>query len=223
LFAKAEGGEGVTKAGVDKEEEKLPSKSVARRTSKKEASTRAPVVDKNYFTPEYKSTVLSYWTAPYNQQDVLEYLNIGDARHKRGCLYVKFVKTLYLLGNEYLSPEEFVKRWRSLYKWEFNLQMQESNYGGMGELTLSLGRLKDPKDDDWCLTDGVSLTMYLWDSPDYKKKASWNESLGLGQQVDYRQCWQWLVCCQRIPERRDCLILCQQCRLQVPEQMDSKG
>jgi hypothetical protein len=174
LFAKAEGGEGVTKAGVDKEEEKLPSKSVARRTSKKEASTRAPVVDKNYFTPEYKSTVLSYWTAPYNQQDVLEYLNIGDARHKRGCLYVKFVKTLYLLGNEYLSPEEFVKRWRSLYKWEFNLQMQESNYGGMGELTLSLGRLKDPKDDDWCLTNGVSLTMYLWDSPDYKKEASWN-------------------------------------------------
>jgi hypothetical protein len=89
LVAKAGSGEGVTKVGVDKEEEKLFSRRVPRRTSKKRASTGALVVGDDYFTPEYKSTLLSYWTAPYNQQDVLEYLNIGNARHKRGCSYEK--------------------------------------------------------------------------------------------------------------------------------------
>jgi hypothetical protein len=53
--------------------------------------------------------------------------------------------------------------------------MPHSNYGGMGELALRIGRMKDPKDDDWCLADGViSLTMYLWDFPHYNKKQSWN-------------------------------------------------
>jgi hypothetical protein len=156
------GGEDVTKAGVDKEEERLHSKRVPWRTPKKKTNTPAPVVDKDYFNTEYKRTVLSYWPAPYNEQDVLEYLNIGDARQKRGCPYVKFVQTLHLLGNEYLSPEKFMQSEGKLYKWEGDFKMQQSNYDGMGELALRLGRIKDPKDDDWRLADGVSLTMYLW-------------------------------------------------------------
>jgi hypothetical protein len=55
LVAEAGGGKGVAKAGVSKEEEKLPSRRVLRRTSKKRASTGAPVVDNDYITPEYKS------------------------------------------------------------------------------------------------------------------------------------------------------------------------
>mgnify|MGYP002176707461 CR=1 FL=1 len=174
FIAELESGEDATKAGVDKEEEKLPSKRVPRRTSKKKTITPAPVVDKDYFTKEYKRTVVSYWAASYNQRDVLEYLNIGHAKEKRGCSYIKFVRTLYLLGNEYLSPEEFAKSDGKLYRWEVNVKMGQSNYGGMGELALSVGRTKDPKEDDWHLADGVSLTMYLWDSPDYNKKQSWN-------------------------------------------------
>jgi hypothetical protein len=60
------------------------------------------------------------------------------------------------------------------YKWEGNFEMRQSNYGGMVELALRLGRMKEPKDDDSCLADGVSLTMYLWDLPGYRKKQSWN-------------------------------------------------
>jgi hypothetical protein len=49
---KFEGGEDVTKAGEDKEEEKLHSKRVPRRTPKKKADTPAPVVDKDNFNME---------------------------------------------------------------------------------------------------------------------------------------------------------------------------
>jgi hypothetical protein len=59
-----------------------------------------------------------------------------------------------------------------LYKWEGNFLMRQSNYGGMGKLALCLGRMKDPKYDEWRLADDVSLTMYLWDLPGYKKKQS---------------------------------------------------
>jgi hypothetical protein len=62
-----------------------------------------------------------------------------------------------------------------LYKLEGNFKMRQSNYDGMWELALSLGRMRDPKDDDWSLANGVSLAMYfLWDLPDYNKKQSWN-------------------------------------------------
>jgi hypothetical protein len=54
------------------------------------------------------------------------------------------------------------------------LQMQEWNHGGMGNLVLCLRRLTEPKDDDWRLTEGAGLTMYLWDEPKYKKKPTWN-------------------------------------------------
>jgi hypothetical protein len=43
------------------------------------------VVDKDYFNREYERAVLSYWVDPYKEEDVLEYLNIGDATQKRGC------------------------------------------------------------------------------------------------------------------------------------------
>jgi hypothetical protein len=153
------------KAGVDKEEEKLPAKRVPGRTPKKKTNIPALVVDKDYFNREYKRGVLSYWADPYKEEDVLEYLNIGDATQKRGCSYVKFIRTLYLLGNKYLSPEEFMKLEGHYYKWEGNFEMRQSNYGGMGELALCLGRMKELKDDDSCLANGVSLTKYLWDLP----------------------------------------------------------
>jgi hypothetical protein len=101
-----EGGEAVTKAGVDKEEEKLPAKRVPGRTPKKKTNIPALVVDKDSFNREYKRAVLSYWADPYNEEDVLEYLNIGDATQKRGCSYVKFVRTLYLsLGMNTCCPK----------------------------------------------------------------------------------------------------------------------
>jgi hypothetical protein len=167
-------GEDVTTVGVNKEEERLACERVPRRTAMAKTNTPAPVVDKDYFNWKYKQTVLGYWTAPYDKQVVLKYLSIHNARPKRGCSYQKFAETLYALGNEYLSPEEFVKSDGKLYKWESNFPMRPSNYGGMGEFVLRLGRMKDRKDDDWCLAAGASFTMYLWDSPVYKKKESWN-------------------------------------------------
>jgi hypothetical protein len=89
-----EGGEAVTKAGVDKEEEKFPAKRIPGRTLKQKTNIPALVVDKDYFNREYKRAVLSYWVDPYKEEDVLEYLNIGDATQKRGCSYVRFVRTL---------------------------------------------------------------------------------------------------------------------------------
>jgi hypothetical protein len=119
-------------------------KRVARRTPKKKTSTPAPVVDKDYFTKEYKSDMLRYRTDPYNKKYVLAYMNIGNAaRQKRERLYIKFIQTLYLLRNKYLSPEEFIKSDGKLYKWETNFKVWLANYGGMGELALSLGRMKD--------------------------------------------------------------------------------
>jgi hypothetical protein len=90
-----EGGKDVTKAGVDKEEEKLHSKT----------NTPAPLVDNDYFNKEYKRTVLRYWTAPNNEQDVLEYLNIGDARQKRGCLYVNSFELFTSSGTNTCPPK----------------------------------------------------------------------------------------------------------------------
>jgi hypothetical protein len=109
-------GQDVTKARVDQEEEKLCAKRLPRRTPKKKTNAPAPVDDKDYFDKEYKSTILSYWTASYDEHDVLAYLNDGDASQKRGSSYRKFVRTLYDLGNEYLSPEEFMKLDGKLYK-----------------------------------------------------------------------------------------------------------
>jgi hypothetical protein len=175
LVDESEGGEDVTKAGADKEGEKLQLKRVARRIPKKKTNTLAPVVDKDYFTKEYKSNMLRYWTDPYKEKHVLAYMNIGKAaRQTRGRSYTKFIRTLYLLGNEYLSPEEFIKSDGKLFKWETNIKMRQGTYGGMDELALNLARMKDSNDDDWCLAGDVSFTMYLWDLPDYNKKESWN-------------------------------------------------
>jgi hypothetical protein len=92
FICESEGGKDVTKAGIDKEEEKLHLKRVVRRPPKKITNTLAAMVDKDYFTKEYKSDMLRYWSDPNNEKYVLAYMNIGDAaRQKRGQSYIKFI------------------------------------------------------------------------------------------------------------------------------------
>jgi hypothetical protein len=110
--------------------------------------------------------------------------------------------------SRYKSRYMLTRSQGKLHKWEGNFKMWQSYYGGMnGGACLCLGRLKDPKDDDWRLADGVSLTMYLWVLPDYKKKQSWNPWVSV-RKLTIDNAGNGLFCCKRIPERRDCWILC---------------
>jgi hypothetical protein len=161
------------KAREDEEEGKGGLKRAARRMSKV-VKPADPFVDDKYFDMSYKKLLMDYWTVAYNEEFVLRYLSNGSATESRGsCSYRKFVPILYKLGNEYLSPEMFLKYEGKLFKWEFKFQMQQCNYGGMRGVIRLLDGMTDPK-EDWHLPDGVSLMMYLWDKPSYNKSPSWN-------------------------------------------------
>jgi hypothetical protein len=162
-------GEGYGANGKEDEGEGL--KRAARRTLNDKKPT-GPAIDSEYFTDEYKRSLMDYWTASLDDELVVRYLTNGTENKKRSS-YRKCIPTIYELQKEYLSPENFMEHEGKLFKWEFKASMRHSNYGGMQNLLLNLDRMRDVK-EDWTLPVGCSLWMYLWDTPDYNKKASWN-------------------------------------------------
>ena len=135
---------------------------------------RPPAVDEKRFTADYRLEMTKYWELSCDDEEVLRYLNTGDATDKkRGAAFRKFIPILHQLQKEYLSPEMFAQYEGQLYKWECTFPMPESNYGGTSDLVHRLESMKDPKNDS-CLPAGVSLLLSLWDAPCCKMKASWN-------------------------------------------------
>jgi hypothetical protein len=139
-----------------------------------------PVVDNEYFDTSYKQALVDYWKQPYDKESVLEYLKDGS-KQNRGASYGKFASTLYHLGKEFLSPDNFVKHEGLLFKWECKFGMPYSSYSGMEELRERLKNSTKHGESDWYLHEGVSLILFLWDEPTYKKKACWNPWVSVGK------------------------------------------
>jgi hypothetical protein len=152
----------------------------ARKKGKAKERPPNPVVDNKYFDRTYKQLLLQYWKQPYKKESVLQYLNDG-AKQNRGASYGKFASTLYQLGKEYLSPNNFVKHEGLLFKWECKFGMPHSSYSGMEELGRCLKNSTKDEEDDWHLPEGVSLILYLWDEPTYNKKSCWNPWVSVGK------------------------------------------
>jgi hypothetical protein len=109
----------------EEEEEKGDLKRAARTRKLKGRKPTAPAVDSEYFDAEYKKVLLKYWTTSYNEDYMLQCLTDGGAKDKRGSAFRKFVRTLYDLGKEYLSPENFEKYEGKLFKWECKFSMPD--------------------------------------------------------------------------------------------------
>jgi hypothetical protein len=141
-----------------------------------------PSADPTYFDKEYKFDLVDYWKHPFEDPTVLEYLTNGKGvlEGSRGQAYAKFLRPLFELQKDYLSPEDLMKKEHIHFKWELHHPLEVSKYNGMKSLIQSMVVSNQHKGgDDWILPDGGSLLLRLKEDPKVSTNPKWRPWLSV--------------------------------------------
>lgn len=141
-----------------------------------------PSADPTYFDKEYKFDLVDYWKHPFEDPKVLEYLTNGKGvlEGSRGRAYAKFLRPLFELQKDYLSPEDLMKKEHIHFKWELHHPLEVSKYNGMKSLIQSMVVSNQHKGgDDWILPDGGSLLLRLKEDPKVSTNPKWRPWLSV--------------------------------------------